>query len=155
MAKKLSDEQCRENYLKMRDLFCSAIKDSDRFEVIYACGVDVGMTNVVVARVTTYTYASYAVGFDTRANEIVVLPIDTELSGYGTPYYLKHSEIIKAKQSFFSKEITIRDKQLPKKYIQLDVSEHINQDPDGVVLMVKQNEEAKKFSEFFKTQFKK
>jgi hypothetical protein len=113
------------------------------------------MTNAVVVRVTTYTYASYAVGFDTAANEIVVLPVALDLSSYGQPYYLKHSEIAKAKQSKISKEITIRDKRLPKKYIQLNVQEQISKDPDNVVLLVKQNEEAQKFLAFFKTQFSK
>jgi hypothetical protein len=155
MGKKASDEQCRQNYMKLRELFDSVIKDNDRFEMVYACGVDVGLTDAIVVRVTTYTYASYAVGFDTVANEVVVLPVTADLSSYGTPYYLKHSEITKAKQSFISKEITIQDHRLPKKYIQLNVQERINDDPDNVVLLVKQDEEAKKFLTFFKTQFSK
>jgi hypothetical protein len=155
MGKKASDEQCRENYVKLRELFDSVIEDSNRFELVYACGVDVGLTDAIVVRVTTYKYSSYAVGFDTTANEIVVLPIAADLSGYSQPYYLKHSEIKKAKQSFISKEITIQSNQLPKKYIQLNVSELINDDPDDVVLLVKQNEEARDFSTFFKNQFSK
>jgi hypothetical protein len=52
-------------------------------------------------------------------------------------------------------EITIRDNRLPQKYIQLNVQEYINDDPDHAVLLVKQDEEAKKFLTFFKTQFAK
>lgn len=71
------------------------------------------------------------------------------------PVYLKKSEIDKAKISWLSKEITIRDKRLPKKYIQFSVPEMINQDPDNVVIPVKQNEEAKRFAEFFKKSYSK
>lgn len=117
MAKKLSDEQCRENYTQLRKLFDRIIPDAARFEMVYACGVDVGMVDAVVIRVTSYGYSSYAVGFDTNANELVILPINPDLSEHGQAYYLKHSEISKAKQSFISKEITIQDNRLPQKYI--------------------------------------
>jgi hypothetical protein len=153
MGKKASDEQCIQNYKDMRKLFDSAIEDSSRFEAVYACGVDAGMSDMVVVRVTTYKYSSYAVGFDTAANEIAILPIAVDLSKSGQPYLLKRGGIKKAKQSFFSKAITIYDNQLPKKYIQIFVQEQISEDPDGVVLLVKQNEQAKRFLEFFKTQF--
>lgn len=155
MSKKLSDTQCRENYNKLRELFDSVIKDHARFEMVYACGVDAGIALTVIVRVYTYTYASYAVGFDDAANEIVILPIVKDLSGYGEPIYLKNSEIKKAKQSLFSKEITIWHSSLPQTYIQLNVSDFINEDPDDVVLLVKQDEEAKRFAAFFKNRYKK
>ncbi|MCP1223250.1 hypothetical protein [Sebaldella sp. S0638] len=155
MAKKFSDEVCLENYSGICELFNKVIPDHRRFSVVYACGVDVGMTNFIVVRKTTYTYSSYAVGFDTNEAEIVILPIDIDMETYGTPVYLKKSEIDKAKISWLSKEITIRDKRLPKKYIQFNVPEMINQDPDNVVIPVKQDEEAKKFMEFFKKDYSK
>ena len=153
MGKKLSDELCRENYDRLKGLFDSAIEDSSRFKMVYAYGIDVGLTSAVVVLVSTSTYASYAVGFDTGENEIVILPVALDLSGYGDPIYLKKSEIKKAKQSFVSKEITIYDNRLPKKYIQLSVPEHLNEDEDDVVMLVKQNEEAKMFLNFFKSQY--
>jgi hypothetical protein len=152
---KASDEQCRQNYYKLREFFNSIIEDHGRFEVVYACGIDVGMADAAVVRVTTYTYASYAVGFDAIANEIVILPVTLDLSSHGQPYYLKHSDIKKAKQSLMTKEITIHDNQLPKKYIQLNVQAQISKDPDNVVILVKQDEESRRFSEFFKARFKK
>ncbi|MDR2973191.1 MAG: hypothetical protein LBV00_00560 [Propionibacteriaceae bacterium] len=54
-----------------------------------------------------------------------------------------------------SKEITIRHHGLPRGYIQLNVTEHINQDPDGIVLLNKQDEGVKRFLQFFKGQYKK
>ena len=155
MAKKFSDEVCLTNYKKVQELFNKVIPDHSRFSVVYGCGVDVGMTNFVVVRKTTYTYSSYAVGFDTGGEEIVILPIDIDMESYGSPVYLKKSEIDKAKISWLSKEITIRDKRLPKKYIQFSVPEMINQDPDNVVIPVKQDEEAKRFAEFFKKSYSK
>ena len=155
MGKKLPDEECRANYLRLRRLFDEAVSDHDRFEMVYACGVDVGMVSAVVVRVTTYTYASYAVGFDRTANEIVIVPVTVDLDGHGAPIYLKNYEIDKAKQSFITKEITIQDKRLPKRYVQLNVQEFINQDPDGVVLLHKQTDEARHFQDFFKSQYKK
>ena len=155
MAKKFSDEVCLANYTKMRTLFDNVIPDYNRFTIVYGCGVDVGMTHFLVVRKTTYTYSSYAIGYDKNENEIVVLPIDLDLETYGTPVYLKHSDIDKAKISWLSKEITIRDKRLPKKYIQFNVPEMINQDPDNVVVPIKQDEKAKEFTEFFKKSYSK
>lgn len=155
MAKKVSDEECRKNYLNVCDLFKKVVPDSERFSVVYACGVDVGMSDFIVVRKTTYTYSSYAVGYDANANEIAVLPIDIDLENYGAPVYLPNEEIKKAKQSWLSKEITIRADKLPKKYIQFVVQEQINQDGDNVVICVKQNEEAKNFIAFFKDKYSK
>ena len=155
MAKKVSDEECRKNYLNVCDLFKKVVPDSERFSVVYACGVDVGMSDFIVVRKTTYTYSSYAVGYDANANEIAVLPIDIDLENYGAPVYLPNEEIKKAKQSWLSKEITIRADKLPKKYIQFVVQEQINEDGDNVVVCVKQNEEAKNFIAFFKDKYSK
>ena len=150
MARKASDEVCLENYGKLCEKFRENVPESSRFEIVYGCGVDVGMMDFGVLRKTTYSYSSYAIGFDAAENEIAVLPVTPDLSECGKPFYLKRDSIMKAKQSFFSKEITIRANSLPKKYIQFVVQEQINQDPDGVVLLVKQNEAAKRFAEFFK-----
>ena len=155
MAKKVSDEECRKNYLNVCDLFKRVVPNSERFSVVYACGVDVGMSDFIVVRKTTYTYSSYAVGYDANTNEIAILPIDIDLENYGAPVYLPNEEIKKAKQSWLSKEITIRADKLPKKYIQFVVQEQINEDGDNVVVCVKQNEEAKNFIAFFKEKYAK
>ncbi|TDW26386.1 hypothetical protein EDD63_101101 [Breznakia blatticola] len=154
MARKVSDEVCTQNYEAMKQLFCDVIEDADRFEVVYGCGVDVGMMNFVIVRKTTYTYASYAIGFDENENEIVILPISRELDGYGDPIYVKRADVKKAKISMFSKEIQIHGKMFPKKYITFTVQELLNQDPDEVVLCIKQEEPYNKFMDFFKNKFK-
>lgn len=153
MAKKVSDEICLENVEKMKELFSEVIGDADRFRVVYGYGVDVGMMNFVVVRKTTYTYASYAIGFDETANEIVVLPINRDFSSYGNPIYVKKDEVKKAKISMFLKEIRIQSNKFPKKYITFTVQEILNQDPDEVTICVKQEEEANAFLQFFKTKF--
>lgn len=155
MGRKTADAECRANYENMVGLFRNVIPDQGRFEVVYGCGLDVGMMNFVVVRKTTYTYSSYAIGYDKEANEIVVLPIDVDLKAYGDPIYLKHHDVGKAKQSWWSKEITIRTSKFPRGYIQFSIPEHINDDPDNVCVQVKQNEEAKNFIDFFKGQFTK
>jgi hypothetical protein len=149
MSKKIPDSVCLENYKKLCELFKSVIPNSERYSVVYGCGVDVGMMDFVIVRRTTYTYSSYAIGYDTAANEIAVLPVDTDIEHYGKAYFLKKSEIEKASQNWMSKEITIQHGQLPKKYIQFTVQECINEDEDNVVIPVKQDEEAKKFLKFF------
>ena len=155
MAKKVSDAECRLSYLNVWDLYKREVTNNERISVVYTCGVDVGMRDFIVVRKTTYTYSSYAVGYDANTNEIAVLPIDIDLENYGTPVYLPNEEIKKAKQSWLSKEITIRADKLPKKYIQFVVQEQINQDGDNVVICVKQNEEAKNFIAFFKDKYSK
>ncbi|QQO09913.1 hypothetical protein [Breznakiella homolactica] len=155
MAKKISDEECTANYERLVQLFREAVPGADRFSVVAGYGMDVGMTNFIVVRQTTYTYSNYAVGYDERENEIVILPVDRDLSAYGNAFSLNRDTVIKAKQSWLSKEITIRDNSLPKKYIQFSVPEWINDDEDEVVIAVKQVEQAKDFIEFFKTRFTK
>ena len=155
MGNKASDEICRQNYDRLRSLFDSAVEDNSRFEMVYAYGMDVGLIDALIVRVTTSTYSSYAVGFDKIANEIAILPVSVDLSSHSQPFYLKNRDIKKAKRGFISKEITIYDDRLPKKYIQFNVPEFINEDPDDVVLLVKQDEEAKQFQKFFKERFSK
>lgn len=155
MARKTPDAECAANYERMCELFRKVVAEHDRFQIVYGCGVDVGMTNFIVVRRTTYTYSSYAIGFDEGANEIVILPIDRDLEHWGEPFYLKHEEIAKAKISWLSKEINIRDKRLPKKYITFTVQEQLNQDPDEVCLCVKQDEQCRRFHAFFKQQYAK
>ncbi|MFV0393288.1 MAG: hypothetical protein ACK5LC_02670 [Coprobacillaceae bacterium] len=153
MAKKVSDEVCLQNVEKIKELFSQVISDSDRFRVVYGCGVDVGMMDFVIVRKTTYTYASYAIGFDENANEIVVLPINRDFSSYGEPIYVKSSEVKKAKMSRFSKEIRIQSNKFPQKYITFTVQEILNQDPEEVAICVKQEDEANAFLNFFKTKY--
>lgn len=153
MAKKFSDSECLANYKKLCELFAKVIPDSQRYSVVYGCGVDVGMMDFLVVRKTTYTYSSYAIGYDANEHEIVILPVDIDVEHYGTPYYLKKSEIEKAVQNWMSKEITIQDKRLPKKYIQFVVPECINEDEDEVCIPVKQDAEAKKFGQYFVENF--
>jgi hypothetical protein len=155
VGKKVSDEKCRANYEGVVALFRAAVPDSNRFEVVYGVGLDVGLTNAVVVLVSTYKYISYAIGFDANANEIVILPIAQDLSGAGEPISLKKSEINKAKIKKISKEITIQAKFLPKKYIAFTVQGLLNDDPDEVCVCVLQNEEAKSFHEFFKQIYSK
>ncbi|MDR2444092.1 MAG: hypothetical protein LBE31_11295 [Deltaproteobacteria bacterium] len=149
MAKKTPDSVCLENYKKLRELFKKVIPNPQRYTVVYGCGVDVGMMDFVVVRRTTYTYSNYAIGYDTAENEIVILPVDTDIEHYGNAYYLKKSEIRKAIRSSISKEINIQDDRLPKKYIKFVVPEFINEDEDNVTIPIKQDEEAKKFAEYF------
>jgi hypothetical protein len=149
MAKKIPDSVCLENYKKLCELFKKVVPGSERFSVVYGCGVDVGMMDFAVVRTTTYTYSNYAIGYDAAANEIVILPVDRDIEHYGKAYFLKKAEIVKASQNFISKEITIRHEQLPKKYIQFTVSEYINEDEDEIIIPVRQDEEAKKFLQYF------
>ncbi|MDR2058012.1 MAG: hypothetical protein LBP83_07000 [Dysgonamonadaceae bacterium] len=153
MAKKTPDSVCLENYRKLCELFKRVIPNPQRYTVVYGCGVDVGMMDFVVVRKTTYTYSNYAIGYDAAENEIVILPVDIDIEHYGAPYYLKKSEIIKANQNRMSKEITIRADRLPRKYIQFVVPECINDDEDNVTIPVRQDEEAKKFAEYFVQNF--
>ena len=155
MSNKVSDEICLENYLKLRELFDSVIEDYNRFEMVYACGVDAQLSDTVVVKANTYDYSGYAVGFDTVASEIVILPVAQNLSEYGEAVYLKYSDIIWAKQSFISKEITIKDNRLPQNCIQLKVLAQLNKDHGEGFFLVKQDESYRKFMTFFKNQFKK
>jgi hypothetical protein len=148
MAKKIPDSVCLENYKKLCELFKRVIPDSERYSVVYGCGVDVGMMDFAVVRKTTYTYSNYAIGYDTIADEIAVLPVDRDIEHHGKAYFLKKLEIEKTSQNSMSKEITIQHKQLPQKYIQFVVSEYINEDEDEVVIPIKQDEEAKKFLQY-------
>jgi hypothetical protein len=149
MAKKIPDSVCRGNYEKLCGLFKKALPGAERYAVVYGCGVDVGMMDFVVLRKTSYVYSNYAIGYDTAANELVILPVDRNIEQYGKPYFLKKGEIDKASLNRISKEISIRHQQLPQKYIQFVVSEYINEDEDEIIIPIRQDEEAKKFLHYF------
>jgi len=148
-----SDAECLANYVKLKELFASIIPDSQRFNVVYGYGMDVGMMNYVVVRTTTTTYSSYAIGYN--VDEIVIIPIDIDLEHYGKPFFLKKDEIKKSEQNRMTKDWIIWDKQFPKTYIQFIVPDLLNddeddEDDDDVVLPIKQEEEAKAFEKLFK-----
>ena len=155
MAKKATDAECEANYIKLRELFDKVVPDANRFTIVYGCGVDVGMMDYVVVRTTTYTYTSYIIGFDADSIEIVILPFDRDMESYGKPIYQKKSDIESAKMGWLSKEITIRDNRLPKKYIQFSVPATINEDEDQVAVVIKQETQHKQFVDFFKNKFAK
>jgi hypothetical protein len=149
MAKKFPEALCIENYAKVTNLFRSVISNPERYNVVYGCGVDVGMMDFVVVRRTTYTYSNYAIGYDAGNHEIVILPIDTDIISYGVPYYLKKSEIGKASRNRISSEITIRHDRLPKKYIQFVIPPSIREDDDEVCIPIIQDDQAKQFEEYY------
>ncbi|MDR0852400.1 MAG: hypothetical protein LBN36_07880 [Clostridiales Family XIII bacterium] len=155
MAKKISDEVCLANYAKLCDLFNRVIPDAERFTVVYGCGVDMGMMGLMLIRSTAYSYSSYAIGFDPNATEIVVLQVDRELEHYGEPYYLKKSDIVKAKIGRFSKEIRIRASSLPQGFVTFTVQAVLNIDPDQLAVAVRQEKESKQFLNFFTNQYMK
>ena len=155
MAKKVPDAQCLQNYEEVCAIFRDVVPDSSRFAVVYGCGVDVGLMDYIVLRTATYSYSSYAIGYDKIANEIVILPVNRDLSKYGKPYYLKNIDIDKAKISWMSKEIRVQSRDLPKKFITFTVQELLNEDPDELCICVKQEEQARDFHAFFKERYSK
>lgn len=91
--------------------------------------------------------------FFSVSDNIVILPVSKDLDACGKTIYLNKTNTKSAKQSVFTKEITVKSKVFPKGYIQFSVPNMINQDPDDVCLLVKQDEKAKEFIKFFKNQF--
>jgi hypothetical protein len=155
MGRKTSDEECLANVAKLQELFRAVVPESDRFTVVAGYGIGLSVKDFVVVRVTTSTYSNYAIGFDEAADEIVILPVDLDIEHYGDPHFLKKSGIRKAKYSMLRRECTIWSNSLPKKYISFTVQEWLNEDPDQVCILVKQEAAAKQFLSFFRNRYAK
>jgi hypothetical protein len=153
MGKKASEEVLLENFQRIQSYFREVVPEAERYSVVYGCGVDVGLMNYVVVRTITYKYTSYLIGFDPIALEILLLPVDVELTQHGDPVVLRKSENKSVKFSKFTGEYTVKNNTLKKKYVQFSVPEYINEDPDNVTILVRQDDAAKAFNEFFKTRY--
>lgn len=153
LAKKAPEEVLLENYQRVQSYFKEVVPEAGRFSVVYGNGVDVGLMNYVVVRTTTYKYTSYLIGYDPIALEILLLPVDVELTQHGDPVMLRKSENKSAKHSKITGQYTVKNNTLKKKYVQFSVPECISEDPDNVCILVRQDDAAKAFNEFFKTRY--
>lgn len=150
--KKTPDISNSDNYKKLRQFFDLLVEDSARFEMVYACGENAGLS--CGSADGTQVYSSYGLGFDADAGEIVILPVDKDLIAYGKPLYIKCDSVKKARRSIFSGEVSIWDDRLPKKRINFHVQEDISHIPDDIVIQVEQSRQAQSFHKFFKDCFK-
>ncbi|MDR2526010.1 MAG: hypothetical protein LBC83_07530 [Oscillospiraceae bacterium] len=153
MGKKASEEVLLENFQRIQAYFREVVPEAGRYSVVYGCGVDVGLMNYAVVRTTTYKYTSYLIGYDPSALEILLLPVNVELTQHGDLVALRKAENKSVKFSRFTGEYTVKNNVLKKKYVQFSVPECISEDPDNVCILVRQDDAAKTFQTFFKNQY--
>lgn len=97
--KKWDEEKDAANKAKLHALFEKAVDDHEGYKVIYAYNEDVKTMNFVVARKTTYTYKSIALGF--RESDMSIVLVDTvpELDAYGEVKKFTPADLKKAKRA--------------------------------------------------------
>jgi hypothetical protein len=153
MSKKASEEVLLRNFRRIQSYFKEVVPEAERYSVVYGCGVDVGLMDYLVVRTTTYKYTSYLIGYDRIKPTILLLPVDVDLTRHGRPVILRKSENKSVKFSKLTGEYTVKNNTLKKKYVQFSVPECISEDPDNVCILVRQDEAAKAFKDFFETHY--
>lgn len=150
MGKNATPEQSERTKTAMRALFDEAVENAGRFSILYAFGMDVSVTTFIV-RETTYTYASYILGYDRQAKEIVLVEITPELDETGEVLPFPRERVVKGTYRRMRMEYTIRDTRLRKGYIQFCVP-YITDDEE-LYPPILQEEEGEAFNAFFMEHF--
>ena len=152
----LPEEKCRQNYFDLRALFDDVIENQDRYEMVYAYATECVPVGGGWNAGQVLVFRSYAMGFDTSGNELVLLRVKADLSGYSGLCCLQDGEINEAEQrksSYDDIDVFIQADSLPGRCIELHIPWKINKNTDEEVMPIEQNEEAEHFLEFFNKQF--
>ena len=72
-----TDEENKKNKARMREIFNDSVPNGDNYKLIY-CHME-NFTNAVIVEVTKHS--NFIVGY--KEGEVVVVPVDPDLKGYG------------------------------------------------------------------------
>lgn len=75
-----TDEENRKNKARMREIFNNCVPNGDEYKLIY-CHME-NFTNAVVVKITKHS--NFIVGY--KEGEVVVIPVDSDLTGYGEAF---------------------------------------------------------------------
>lgn len=131
---------------KIRELFNGVMSDGDSWKVAYGYNLNVKTSNYVLARKTTYEYASMIVGYRESDMSIALIETTPELDGCGEPEIFTPDSIKKAKVVAGMYTIYYQGG-IMAGYRQFDVREDNDEE---YLAYVYQPEEAVEFKEFFK-----
>lgn len=148
-----SNEDIEKTKSTMKSFLKQALnKDNvDDYGIVY--GKSIKKSNYVVASSTTYY--SYMVAFNQGTGEVIIIPIDSDLTSYGEPVFVTKENLKKAKLDMFGvtfdfefNDKTSIDFEVP------EVSTKLGNLTGGYELPISQKEEAKAFKQFFKSRYK-
>ena len=75
-----TDEENRKNKARMREIFNNCVPNGEEYKLIY-CHME-NFTNAVVVKITKHS--NFIVGY--KEGEVVVIPVDSDLTGYGEAF---------------------------------------------------------------------
>lgn len=147
-----SEEDNIETKLKIKSFLRQALNRDDVEEYTIVYGKTSKHSNYVVASRTTYY--SYMIAFNKGTGEIIIVPIDSELTTYGDPIFVTNMNLKKAKLTMLGVVFSFSFND--KSTIEFEVPEvntKIVNFTGGYELPISQKEEAKLFKQFFKNKF--
>lgn len=147
-----SEEDNKETKLKMKSFLRQALNRDDVEEYTIVYGKTSKHSNYIVASRTTYY--SYMVAFNKGTGEIIIVPIDSELTTYGDPIFVTNMNLKKAKLIMLGVvfSFSFNDKSTIEFEV-LEVNTKIVNFTGSYELPISQKEEAKLFKQFFKNKF--
>ena len=97
--KKQDIERSEQNKGLIRQLFSQAMPDGDTWKIVYGYGLNIKTSDYIIARKTTYTYASLIIGYRESDMSIALLQTTPELEGCSEAEIFTRDSIKKAKIS--------------------------------------------------------
>jgi len=97
--KKWDIERSEQNKGLIRQLFNQAMPDGDTWKIVYGYGLNIKTSDYIIARKTTYTYASLIIGYRESDMSIALLQTTPELEGCSEAEIFTRDSIKKAKIS--------------------------------------------------------
>lgn len=78
-----NEEQGKENKIKMRSIFNKVVKDGDTYQILSAYTTESKYTKGFVYNTNTTTIYSFILGYREQDDQILLLPVDRDLTAFG------------------------------------------------------------------------
>lgn len=95
--KEIDETKSSNNKKKLRELFNGVVDDGDSYNIVYGYGLNIKNSNYILARKTTYEYASLIIGYREKDMSIALVQTTPELEGCSEAEFFHQNSIKKAK----------------------------------------------------------
>ena len=137
-----TDEENQKNKARMREIFNESVLNGDDYKLIY-CHME-NFTNAVVVKVTKH--ANYIVGY--KEGEVVVIPVNPDLSDYDKPYVFNKKNESETKTSLGY--CIVANPEIKFQFIPITYEPALAGKKDYSVAVTQSSAEVAEFKNFFK-----
>ena len=137
-----TDEENQKNKARMREIFNESVLNGDDYKLIY-CHME-NFTNAVVVKVTKH--ANYIVGY--KEGEVVVIPVNPDLSDYDKPYVFNKKNESETKTSLGY--CIVANPEIKFQFIPITYEPALAGKKDYSVAITQSSAEVAEFKNFFK-----